>query len=351
MRNILVTGGCGYIGSHTVLSLLERGYFVYIFDSNINSSDTVVNRLKELISVKDSELSKNLFFFKGDLKNIRDIEEIFLKAKSKGKSINSVIHFAGLKSVEESIKFPIKYWENNFLGSFNLLKTMDENECRNLIFSSSATIYDYSSNKKIKEDFPLKPINPYGKTKLAIEYFLRDIYLGLPDYWRIINLRYFNPIGAHCSGALGESPTGIPKNIFPLILKVASKQLDKLKIFGNDWDTRDGTCIRDYIHINDLTDGHIAAMEYLEKNKCQILNLNIGTGIGHTVYELINTFENINNIRVPYSIYPRRYGDQANVVAENSKILKTLKWSPKRTLEDMCRDGWKWQENNPNGYY
>ncbi len=350
MRNILVTGGCGYIGSHTVLTLIERGYFVYVLDSNINSNPLVIKRLREIISIKNSELSKNLIFIKGDLTNIRDIETIFLEAKSKGKSIKSVIHFAGLKSVEESIRFPIKYWENNLIGSFNLLKTMNKNECRNLIFSSSATIYDISSNEKIKEESPLKPINPYGKTKLVIEDFLRDIYLTLPYSWRIINLRYFNPIGAHYSGLLGESPIGMPNNIFPLILKVASKQLDKLKVFGDDWKTRDGTCIRDYIHINDLADGHIAAMEYLEKNKAQILNLNIGTGKGHTVYELIKTFENVNNIIIPYSISSRRDGDQEKVVADTAKILKTLKWIPKRKIEDMCLDGWRWQKNNPNGF-
>ena len=251
MKNILVTGGCGYIGSHTVLSLLEKGYFVYVLDSNINSSKAVIERLIEIISQKDKSKMNNLKFYKGDIRCIENLKKVFSNAIKENHKINEVIHFAGLKSIEESIKFPYLYWENNVVGTINLINVMDKYDCKTIIFSSSATIYENSGKDKISEDALINPINPYGRNKSTIELFLNDIYESDPKNWKIINLRYFNPIGAHISGKLGENPIGLVNNIFPLIVKVASKNMKEFKIFGNDWDTRDGTCIRDYIHVMD----------------------------------------------------------------------------------------------------
>ena len=350
LKSILVTGGCGYVGSHTVLALLENGYKVYILDSNINSNPNVINRLLKIISQKDKRKINNINFFKGDIRNINDLENIFSDAISKNEKITGVIHFAGLKSIEDSIKYPFTYWENNVIGSINLLKVMKKYYCKTIIFSSSATIYANYGDTKIKEDYLIKPINPYGRNKSTIELFLNDIYESEQSQWKIISLRYFNPIGAHSSGMLGENPIGIVNNIFPLILKVASKKIKELKIFGNDWNTRDGTCIRDYIHIMDLANGHIEALKYLQNNNPQLLNLNIGTGLGRTVLELIKTFERANNIEIPYSFVGRRKGDREYVVADNSLCLKILNWHPLRSLEDMCKDGWNWYLSNPNGY-
>ena len=345
-KSILVTGGCGFIGSHTVLSLLENEYKVYVLDSNINSSYNVVSRLLKLVGKKDKTKINNLKFFKGDIRNITFLESIFEEAIKKNERINGVIHFAGLKSIEESIKSPLLYWDNNVGGSINLLITMKKYNCRTIIFSSSATIYANIGNKKFKENFQIKPINPYGRSKASIELFLNDIYESDQTQWKIISLRFFNPIGAHSSGKLGENPLGLVQNIFPLIIKVASKNIKELKIFGNDWNTRDGTCIRDYIHVMDLANGHIEALKYLESNPSQILNLNIGTGRGSTVLELIKTFERVNNISVPYSFVDRRKGDLEHVVADNSMILKTLNWKPIRSIEEMCKDGWNWYLSN-----
>tara|TARA_B100000212_G_scaffold224834_1_gene170688 strand:- start:884 stop:1936 length:1053 start_codon:yes stop_codon:yes gene_type:complete len=349
MNSVLVTGGCGYIGSHTVLNLLDKGFNVYIIDSHQNSSYLVVDRLFQLIRKNGSKNVNNLHYFKGDLRIIDDLKYVFSHACEKGKSINAVIHFAGLKAVEESARKPLLYWDSNVLGTINLLKVMKEFLCKTLIFSSSATIYSNSDNVEIKEHFQVNPINPYGRTKATVEAILNDVF-DSDRNWKIVNLRYFNPIGAHSSGKLGENPFGRPTNIFPLILKVASKEIDELKIFGKDWNTKDGTCIRDYIHIMDLAEGHLAALIYLQNNSSQIINFNVGTGEGYTILELIDTFEEVNNVKVPYSFIERREGDQEKVVADNSKILSILDWRPKRSLKNMCRDGWKWQLLNPNGY-
>ena len=349
MNSILVTGGCGYIGSHTVLALLEKGYFVYIIDSHVSSSPSVINNLKKIIFIKDKKLVKNLKEFRGDLREKNVIEKIFVDAVENNNPIEAVIHLAGLKAVNESITKPLQYWDFNLVGTINVLKVMQKFCCKKFIFSSSATIYA-NSEDLIKEDFSIKPINPYGKTKSYIESLLEDIYKSNNREWKIVNLRYFNPIGAHYSGHLGEDPIGTPNNVFPLILQVASRKLKELKIFGNDWDTRDGTCIRDYIHVVDLANAHLAAFEYLMHSKSQITNLNIGTGKGTSVLELINIFKEVNNIAVPYSFDSRRDGDQKCVVADNRKALLTLNWKPTRNIQDMCRDGWKWQIQNPNGY-
>ena len=349
MNIVLVTGGCGYIGSHTVLSFLEKGFFVYVIDSHFKSNPKVIQKLKKIILNKDKNLINNLVFFKGDLRKKDDLEKVFIYAKEKKYKIEAVVHLAGLKAVQESVKNPLLYWDFNLIGTINLLKVMNDYNCRSLIFSSSATIYEKSENL-IKEDFPIKPTNPYGKTKSNIESLLEDIYNSDKGEWKIINLRYFNPIGAHSSGDIGEDPIGIPNNIFPLILQVASRRLSELKIYGNNWATRDGTCIRDYIHVSDLANAHLAAFEFLLKNGHQITNLNIGTGKGTTVLELINTFKEVNKVDLPYSFVSRREGDQKYVVADNSKALSTLNWAPTRTLEDMCKDGWNWQIKNPKGY-
>ena len=350
LKSILVTGGCGYIGSHTVFSLLENGYIVYVLDSNINSCPDVIRILLEMISKKDKTKINNLKFFNKDIRNRTDLETVFEYAIKKNEKIDGVIHFAGLKSTEESIKSPISYWENNVMGSINLLTTMKKYECSKIIFSSSATIYANLGIQKIKEDFLIKPINPYGRTKASTELFLNDLYESDQTKWKIISLRYFNPIGAHSSGKLGENPNGLTHNIFPSIIKVASENIKELKIFGNDWNTRDGTCIRDYVHVMDLASSHIEALRFLDSNPPQILNLNIGTGRGSTVLELINTFEKVNNLKIPYSFVGRRKGDLEYVVADNSMSLKTLNWKPIRTIEDMCKDGWNWYLSNPNVY-
>ena len=349
MDSVLVTGGCGYIGSHTVLSLLEKGLNVYVIDSFNNSSPFVITRLQNIFKNHKFKFSNNLYFIEGDIRNIADLEKVFLKTQENGQFITGVIHFAGLKAVEESLKNPLLYWDNNLVGTINLLKVMKKYDCKNLIFSSSATIYSNPSKKELKEDSLIQPINPYGRTKATVEVLLNDIFQS-DNKWKIINLRYFNPIGAHPSGEIGENPIGVPNNIFPLILKVASKKIAELKVYGNDWNTKDGTCIRDYIHVMDLADGHIAALNYLQNNKPQILNLNIGTGKGHSVLELINIFQEVNNIDVPYSFTKRREGDLEKIVADNSKILSTLNWFPKNSLEKMCIDGWNWHLMNPNGY-
>ena len=344
MNAVLVTGGTGFIGSHTVLLLLRLGYFVYILDSNVNSSDFVINNINKILKSESNNFINNLKFFKSDLRNESNIEEIFNYANKNKTPINSVIHFAGLKAVGESNKNPLAYWENNVSGTINLLKIMKKHNCRDLVFSSSATIYSCQSNYPITETASIGPINTYGNTKATIETILNDLYKSSSRSWRIANLRYFNPIGAHNSGLLGENPKGIPNNIFPLINLVASRELKELKIFGNDWNTPDGTCVRDYVHIMDLADGHIAALDYLKKSCSQIINLNLGTGKGTSVLELINTFSEVNNVHIPYSIGQRRIGDNEYVVANNEKASKLLNWFPKRSIKDMCIDGWNWKK-------
>tara|TARA_Y100001968_G_scaffold162960_1_gene149030 strand:+ start:445 stop:1485 length:1041 start_codon:yes stop_codon:yes gene_type:complete len=346
MRRILVTGGCGFIGSHTCLELLEKNYEVWVVDSLVNSSHLVLERIKKL-----SNKSNNLKFFKGDVRDINFIRKVFQKAINNDIPISGVIHFAGLKSVGESIDEPIKYWDVNVNGTISLIRVMEESNCRSIVFSSSATIYGIKDDTPIKESFDIESINPYGTTKIVIEKLLKDLYLSSPDEWRIISLRYFNPIGAHESGLIGEDPLGIPNNIFPLLMQVCMRRINKLQVFGNDWDTKDGTCVRDYIHVLDLADGHILAMEYLFNHNPQIMNLNLGTGTGTSVLELINTFERVNNVSIPYEFTERRKGDYASVIADNSKLVKILNWQPRRDLLKMCMDGWRWQKSNPKGYY
>ena len=350
MKRILLTGGAGFIGSHTCSCLLENGYEIYVLDSLNNSSKKSLDNIKLIFSKQNIDISNRIVFFKGDLRDKEFIDYVFKKSKDEAKPIQGVIHLAGLKSVAESFLNPLAYWENNLVGSFNLIKSMLENDCTTIVFSSSATVYGNSSESLIKESSKIQPINPYGSTKYAVENLLKDIFSSKKDKWRIAILRYFNPIGAHTSGLIGENPLQKPNNIFPLIINAAYEQ-KKLNVFGNDWPTHDGTCIRDYIHIMDLAEGHIKALNHLMTNNSQLINLNIGTGKGLSVLDLINTFEIINNVKVPFIFADRRRGDVCKLLADNHKAKKILKWHPNRSLEEMCRDGWRWKLMNPKGYF
>ena len=346
MARILITGGAGFIGSHTSLLLLKRGFKITVLDSLVNSNLEVIKRVRDL-SNADSE---NLDFIKGDILDEKLLNDLFEAYKSKGDPICSVIHFAALKSVADSVRFPLKYWDVNLSGTISLLRVMDKYSCRTIVFSSSATIYGYSHNFLKDENHPINPINPYGYSKATIETILRNLYDSNPSKWRIANLRYFNPIGAHESGLIGEDPIGSPSNIFPLLCRFVNNSNNKFKVFGRDWETKDGTCIRDYIHVMDVADGHLLMLEHLIDGKPKIVNLNLGTGKGTSVLELLNTFEKENNLNIPFIFAPRREGDVAICVADNSLMKSLLNWSPKRNLKEMCIDGCLWARNNPYGY-
>ena len=346
MNTVLVTGGCGFIGSHISIELIRSGFNVCIVDSLINSSENIIPKINKIIELENKNKQVKLFFRKGDLRNKQFLESVFKEFKEKRLEISSVIHCAGLKSVGESVSNPLLYWDCNLNSTLSLLGVMDKYDCRNIVFSSSATVYGLSDNNKLTEDSRIEPINPYGSTKHTIENLLRDCYESENNKWKIINLRYFNPIGAHTSGMIGENPKGIPNNIFPLINEVALCEISHLNIFGNDWDTLDGTGVRDYIHVMDLAEGHVKALEYLFKNNSIIMNLNLGTGKGTSVLELINVFKRVNNVDVPTVFAERRKGDFASVIADNTKAKKVLNWLPNRNIEQMCRDGWLWYSKN-----
>ena len=346
MKRVLLTGGVGFIGSHVCIELLVRNYEVIILDSFVNSSEDFFLKIKNLVVHINPLFLKRIHLYKGDIRDSELLDRIFLESKKENKLIECVIHLAGLKAVKESLEKPLKYWDVNLIGAIKLLESMEKNNCRALIFSSSATIYGNSEKKLIGENSKISPISTYGFNKVSIENMLTNLFESNPNKWRIANLRYFNPIGAHNTGMIGESPKGTPNNIFPLITKVASKKISKLKIYGENWNTNDGTCVRDFIHVMDLADGHILTMEYLLNNYPQILNLNLGTGFSTSVLELVETFQETNNINVPYEFVERREGDVAMVVADNSLANKILNWKPKRTIRDMCKDGWKWELNN-----
>ncbi len=350
MPKVLVTGGAGFIGSHTCLALLQNNYEVFVVDSLNNSSPKSVDRVYE-IYLNGKQLKKNnkLHLFNFDIRDEVNIEKIFLNAINSGEGIESVIHFAGLKSVAESVNNPLLYWDVNVRGTISLLKIMEKYDCKTIVFSSSATIYGKGSDKPLLENSEINPINPYGKTKFTIEKILHDLFNNKKD-WKIINLRYFNPIGAHPSGLIGENPTKNANNLFPIILDIAIGKNKILKIFGNEWPTHDGTGIRDYIDIMDLSEGHLKSLEYLKKNSPQILDLNLGTGIGTSVLDLVRSFERVNRIRIPYEICPPRQGDVACLVADNTLSRNILDWSPKMAIEDACINGWKWKSSYPDGY-
>ena len=349
MKTILVTGGAGFIGSHTCLALLNSGFDIIVLDSFLNSSNKVFNRIIKLSNIKYADKDKRIMVYKGDIRDESILNKIFKDTESQNKKISCVIHFAGLKSVSESNIFPLGYWDVNVGGTINLLKLMEKFNCYNFVFSSSATVYG-KDNINPNENSPKAPINPYGETKLAVESILNNVYRSSPKKWRIIVLRYFNPIGAHHSGLLGEDPFKFSTNVFPDICKVALGKKKEFSIFGNDWPTCDGTGVRDYIHVMDLAEGHIAAMQYLFEHENQIQFFNLGTGIGTSVLELVDIFEKSNSCKVPYKFVGRRNGDAPILVANNELAIAKLKWIPKRDIKLMCKDSWKWCLGNPNGF-
>ena len=333
---VLVTGGAGYIGSHTCVELLMAGYDVVVVDNLLNSKEESLKRIKSITG-------KTLNFFKVDL-----LDEASLNAVFKDVYIDDLIHFAGLKAVGESVNIPLQYFHNNITGTLTLCKVMNKHNVKNIVFSSSATVYGDPHELPIREDFPLSATNPYGRTKLMIEEILKDIYIS-DAAWNIAILRYFNPVGAHFSGKIGEDPNGIPNNLIPHISQVAVGRLAKLPVFGNDYPTPDGTGIRDYIHVVDLAVGHIKALDKLEANP-GVVTYNLGTGKGYSVLDMVSAFEKASGKKVPYEIVNRRPGDVASCYADPSKSGVELGWYAKKGIEEMCADSWRWQSMNPNGY-
>ncbi len=335
--SILVTGGAGYIGSHTCIELLAQGYEVVIVDNLYNSCEEAVRRIEELSG-------KKVRFYKADLLDKEAVEEIFEK-----ESIDSVIHFAGLKAVGESVQKPLEYFHNNLTGTLILCDVMRHHGVKSIVFSSSATVYGNPASVPIYEDFPLSVTNPYGRTKLMIEEILQDVVVSDPE-WKVILLRYFNPVGAHKSGRIGENPRGIPNNLTPYITQVAVGKLDHVNVFGNDYDTPDGTGVRDYIHVVDLALGHVKAIEKINAMDGGVKIYNLGTGIGYSVLEVIEAFRKATGKEIPYVIGPRRAGDIATCYAATDKAEKELGWKAQRGLDEMCEDAWRWQSMNPDGY-
>ena len=335
--SILVTGGTGYIGSHTVVELLKLGKRVIIVDNLSNSKICVLDRIEKITGIRPE-------FVKCDLLNRAGVDEIF----DKNPDIDSVIHFAGLKAVGESCSLPLKYYHNNITGTLMLLESMIAHRVNKIVFSSSATVYGLPKSVPIKEDFPLSTTNPYGETKLMIERILKDTAAANPDFSACI-LRYFNPIGAHESGLIGEDPKGIPNNLLPYIARVAAGKLDCLGVFGDDYDTKDGTGVRDYIHVVDLALAHLRALEYTEKLK-GVDAINVGTGNGYSVLEMVKAFGEVWGSDVKYKIAPRRPGDIAECYADPTKAYEVLGWRAERDLKKMCEDSARWQKMNPDGY-
>ena len=333
---ILVTGGAGFIASHTNVELLNAGYDVVVVDNLVNSSRESVARVEELTG-------KKISFYEEDLLNEKAIDAIFEK-----ENIDSVIHFAALKAVGESCQIPLRYFDNNLTGTLNLLKVMEKHGVKSIVFSSSATVYGKPESVPIREDFPLSVSNPYGRTMLIIEDMLRDIYKS-DNEWDIALLRYFNPIGAHESGMIGENPHGIPNNLLPYVAKVAAGQLECVNVFGDDYDTPDGTGVRDYIHVVDLATGHIKALEKLVTHP-GLVTYNLGTGVGYSVLDIIKNFEKACGKEIPYKITPRRPGDIDMCYADPAKAKEELGWEATRSIDKMCEDAWRWQTKNPNGY-
>jgi len=336
--HILVTGGAGYIGSHTCLVLLDCGYQVTVVDNLSNSSCESLRRVEELAG-------KKIAFFEVDLLDRVGLAGVFARS---GEKIDAVIHFAGKKAVGESVEKPLLYYHNNITGTINLCQVMAEYGVRNIIFSSSATVYGAPATVPITEDFPLSCTNPYGRTKLMVEEILRDVY-SADGEWNVCLLRYFNPVGAHKSGRIGEDPQGIPNNLMPYIAQVAVGKLEQLAVFGNDYPTPDGTGVRDYIHVVDLAEGHVRALDRLQQRP-GVVTYNLGTGHGYSVLEMIRAFVIACGREIPYHIVGRRAGDIASCYADPSKALRELGWQARYGLEEMCLDTWNWQKNNPQGY-
>lgn len=334
--NILVTGGAGYIGSHTCLELLNAGFNVVVLDNFSNSKIESIYRVQQLTG-------RQITFIQGDVRDRSCLRSIF-----SAHQISAVIHFAGHKAVGESVQLPIKYYDNNVSGSIALTEVMAEFGVKRIVFSSSATVYDAPGDTQIKENFPLKPINPYGHSKLMVEQVLQDIAISDAE-WKVTVLRYFNPVGAHESGLIGEDPNGIPNNLMPYISQVAVGRLEELSVFGTDYPTVDGTGVRDYIHVVDLALGHLAALRALE-HQTGLMTINLGTGKGCSVLELIQAFELASGKNVKYRIVGRRQGDVATCYADPGLAKAILGWQAKRDINTMCRDAWRWQSQNPEGY-
>ena len=328
---ILVTGATGYIGSHTCVELLNAGYEVVGIDNFINSKPDVLDKIERICG-------KDINFYEGDLTSAEVLRSVFAENK-----IDAAIHFAGLKAVGESVAKPLEYYRNNLLSTINLCQVMRDNDVKKIIFSSSATVYGTPKSVPIREDFPLSTTNPYGTTKLMCEQILQDAVVADPS-WSVCLLRYFNPIGAHASGLIGEEPNGIPNNLMPYIVKVAKGELPNLNVFGDDYPTYDGTGVRDYIHVVDLALGHVKAIDSIMNNS-GVNIYNLGTGNGYSVLDLVKTFQRVNSIEVPYAIAPRRPGDIAECYADAAKALRELGWKATHTLEDMCRDSWNYGKN------
>lgn len=341
---ILITGGAGYIGSHTLVELSNAGYEFVVFDNLSNSSKKSIKRAEKIIKTR-------IFFEEGDVRDKKALNKVFKKYK-----IDSVIHFAGLKSVGESVQNPLEYYDNNIVGTLKLLEVMKKNNCKKIVFSSSATVYnevDAQNYTPLKENFPTGvTTNPYGRTKYFIEEILKDLYLSDPKF-KIAILRYFNPVGAHESGTIGEDPNGTPNNLMPYISQTAVGKREFLSVFGGDYPTHDGTGVRDYIHVVDLANAHVKALNYLNSKNKQTINpliVNIGTGVGYSVIDMIKAFEKASGKKVSYKIVQRRLGDISTCYSDSSYAKEVLNWEPKKNIDDMCADSWKWQSKNPNGY-
>ena len=343
MARLLITGGAGFIGTHTCVVLLEAGHELVVLDSFANSSPVALDRVSELAG-------RPMQIVEGDVRDAALLDQLFADATTSGQQIEAVIHFAGLKAVGESVAEPLRYWDVNLCGSRTLLAAMDTHGCRTLVFSSSATLYGHPKTVPIPESAPIQPINPYGHSKAAVEQMLRDVVAIAPDQWSIASLRYFNPVGAHPSGRMGEDPNGIPNNLFPFVSQVAIGRREQLQVFGGDWPTPDGSGVRDYIHVMDLAEGHLAALNCLIAEPSQLLEVNLGSGQGHSVLDVVKAFEAASGCAVPYSVVARREGDAAITVADPSLAAERLGWRTKRSIADMCRDGWAWQSANPEGY-
>ena len=334
---VLVTGGAGYIGSHTCVELMNAGIDVVIVDNFYNCKKSSIDRIKALVG-------RDFPYYECDIREREGLDKIF-----KTEKIDSVIHFAGLKAVGESVQKPLEYFDNNISGTLVLLDVMRKNGCKKIVFSSSATVYGTKNISPLTEDMEIGGVtNPYGRTKYMIECILQDLYVSDKD-WSICLLRYFNPIGAHKSGTMGEAPNGIPNNLMPYITQVAIGKRDHLSVFGNDYDTPDGTCVRDYIHVVDLALGHVKAVQKVEGEK-GVFIYNLGTGKGYSVLDVVNAFKKASGIDIKYEIVARRAGDLAVCYSDPSKAYKELGWKAERDIEEMCEDSWRWQKQNPNGY-
>lgn len=335
-ESILVTGGTGFIGTHACVALIHAGYNVIILDNLSNSSSKVLKRLNMIVGLTPR-------FVQADIRDRSALDRVFSE-----NHISAVMHFAGLKAVGESVENPLSYYDNNVLGTIQLLAAMEDAKVRTFVFSSSATVYGDPKTVPIREDFPLSAANPYGRTKLITEELLADLYKSNPE-WSIARLRYFNPIGAHSSGLIGEDPKGIPNNLLPYISQVAVGRRDSLHVYGDDYQTHDGTGVRDYIHVMDLAEGHVSALRFCQATG-GMLTVNLGTGVGSSVLQVIHAFENASSCTIPYKIVARRGGDIAEYWADPSLAYSKLGWKATRGLTEMCEDGWRWQKNNPEGY-